>query len=104
MGIDIFSKNIELNDPLRVFIEEKIGTLMKYLKGDGIGIRVEVSRPSKHHRSGDVFYAEANIKMGGKLIRATAENRDLHTAVTEVRDELQIQLKKLKDKKLSSRR
>lgn len=104
MKIDIFAKQIELNGALEEFIQEKIGSLDKYVGDENPSVRVEISRPSKHHRSGDIFYAEANLKMGGQLIRATAQHADLHTAITEVRDELQAQIKKLKDKKLSARR
>ena len=104
MTINIFANHIELNQALRDFIEEKIGVLEKYLGGGISEIRVEISRPSKHHRSGDIFYAEANLKLGGTLLRATAEHADLHSAITEVKDELQTQIKKFKDKKLSARR
>ena len=103
-SINIFANQIELNAPLREFIEEKIGSLSKHLGVALPEIRVEISRPSKHHRSGNVFYAEANMSLDGTLLRATAEDADLHTAITAVRDELQTQIKKLKDKKISARR
>ena len=102
---------------MKVFVEDKIGGLEKFfppeaprpplagdppLEGkyskDPIEVRVEIGKPSKHHRSGKVFYAEANLKMGGKLLRATCQHEDLRNAIVEVKDELQRQIKKFKGK------
>ncbi len=104
MKIDIFANHIELNQPMRTFIEEKIGSLEKYTGNERTNARVEISLPSKHHRSGDIFYAEANLYLGGQLLRATAEHADMHTSITTVRDELYAQLTKQKEKKLDSKR
>ncbi|OGN27695.1 MAG: ribosomal subunit interface protein [Candidatus Yanofskybacteria bacterium RIFCSPLOWO2_01_FULL_49_17] len=101
--IDIFSKNIELNPALREFIEEKLGSLDRYIPGLA-DIRVEIARPSKHHRSGHVFYAEANVKLGGKVLRAQAHHLDLHSAIIDVRDELKELIKKFKEKRADSAR
>ncbi len=98
MQIIISTKNISLDEPLEVFIKEKIGGLEKFLKNDSAIVRVEIGKPSRHHRSGMVFYAEANLKMGSKLLRAQATNLDLRTAVVEVKDGLQVQIKKFKEK------
>lgn len=99
MQIDIFAKNIELNEALREFIETKTQGLEKLIKSGLAELRVEVSKPSRHHRSGPIFYAEMNLKIGGKLLRATSENYDLHIAITEAKDELQLQIKKFKQKR-----
>ena len=100
MKIIISTKNISLDDPLKVFVEDKIGSLEKFIKdpNDLVEVRVEMGKPSRHHRSGKVFYAEVNMKMGGKLLRADTKNYDLRTAVVEVKDELQRQIKKFKGK------
>ena len=94
----ISTKNISLDKPLEVFIEDKIGGLAKYLKDDAIQVRVEIGKPSKHHRNGEIFRAEANLKMGSNLLRAEAESSDLRTAIVEVKNKLQQQIKKFKDK------
>ena len=100
MKLIISTKNISLDDPLRVFVEDKIGGLEKFIKDPNnlVEIRVEIGRPSQHHRSGKVYYAEANMKIGGKLLRADAKDLDLRTAIVEVKDELQRQIKKMKGK------
>src|SRR3989344_5475298 len=99
MKIDISTKNITLDEPLKVFIEDKIGGL-DHLIGNSDGqARVEIGMPSKHHRSGDVFSAEANLNLGGKLLRATCSHEDLRSAIVDVKDELQVQIKKFKEKR-----
>lgn len=99
MKIDISTKNITLDDPLKVFIEEKIGSLEKFMQKGPVSIRVEIGKPSRRHRTGPVFYAEANLKIGGILLRSEANNKDLRAAVIEVKDELQAKIRKFKEKK-----
>ena len=99
MKIDISTKNISLDEPLQVFIEDKIGGL-DHLIGNSDGrAKVEIGKPSKHHRSGEVFSAEVNLTLGGKLLRATCTHEDLRNGITGVKDELQVQIKKFKEKR-----
>lgn len=102
MKIDIYYKNIISEGPLEVFINEKIGSLGKFIKGEAVEAKVEIGKPSKHHRSGSVFYAEVNLKIGGALLRATSKNKDLRSAITDVKNELQVQIEKFKGKKNDS--
>ena len=95
---------MKLDEPLKVFVEDKIGGLEKYIDGSAVEARVEIGLPSKHHRSGQIYYAEVNLKVGGKLMRATAEHEDMRNAIVEVKNELHAQLKKFKDKKRDSAR
>jgi len=101
MKLIIKTKNISLDDPLRVFVEDKIGGLEKFISDpdDLVEVSVEIGKPSLHHRSGKIYYAEANMKIGGKLLRADAKDYDLRTAIVEVKDELQKQIEKFKGKK-----
>ncbi len=104
MKIDISTKNITLDDSLEEFIEDKIGGLDKYIGSGPVSARVEISKPSKHHKTGPVFYAEANLKVGGRLLRAEASHSDIRSAIVQVKDELKTEIKKFKDKQLASRR
>ena len=99
MQIDIHAKGLELNAPLRAFIEEKTADL-EHLLGDlgEVHIRWEVGLPSHHHQSGPVFYAEANLAIGAHLLRAEANNHDMHSAIVDVKDELKMQIKKFKER------
>lgn len=107
MKIILHAKNIELTSAIKSFVDKKIGSLSRFLKdskSDLIETRVEVGRPSRRHKSGPVFYAEANLKTGGKLFRASEERSDLYAAIDRVRDELEIQIKKFKGQISNSRR
>ena len=98
MKIDITTKNIDLDNPLRAFIEEKIGGL-EHIIGDGAPeAHVEIGKPSKHHHTGPIFYAEANVKLGGNLLRAEAKHLDLRAAIVDVKEALHLQITKFKEK------
>lgn len=101
MKINISTKNITLDAPLTAFIESKIGSLEKFFQKGPASVYVEIGKPSRRHKSGPIFYAEANLKVDGSLLRAEASHEDLRTAIDEVRDELHIQIKKLKEKQKS---
>lgn len=118
MKITLSTKNISLDEPLRIFVEEKIGGLEKFIGKDHstwfdnthhksfgaslVEAKIEIGMPSKHHRSGRVYYTEVNLKVGGKLLRATCQHEDLRNAIVDVKNELQQQIKKLKNKKKGS--
>lgn len=97
MLLQIESKNIKLDDALIIWVEKKIGGLEKFLKKidpAAVELRVEIGKPSRHHRKGPVWYAEANLKVPRKLLRAVSTDKDLRTAVNRVKGELQEQIKK----------
>lgn len=94
----LHTKNLELTSSIETFVNQKMGTIAKLFKSDDqlIEARVEIGKPSKHHQKGPVYYAEINLKIGGKLLRATVEHVDLRTAVDFARDEIERQIKKFK--------
>ncbi len=99
MQIDIEATGIELTPPLREYIEEKIGKLDKLLKKfdeGSVSVRVEIGRTTKHHRQGDVYRAEANLRFPGGFLRAEHQGEDVRVAVNEVREKLQREIEKLK--------
>jgi ribosomal subunit interface protein len=99
MKIDIFTKNISLDRPLKDFVEDKIGSLEKFTRDlDPVEARVEIGKGSRHHRSGMIFYAETNLTVKGALLRAESTSTDLRVAISDTKEELQIQLKKYKEK------
>ena len=97
MKVEVSPKNIKLDSALVIWVEKKIGSLDKFLKKLDpavIEARVEIGKPSKHHRKGPVWYAEVNLKLPGSLLRAENTDKDLRTAINQVKDELQRQIKK----------
>lgn len=102
MQITIKTKNLDLTPSLQEWVDEKIGALEKFIERfetEGqILCEVEVARTTNHHHKGDVFYAEANLHMPGRKIRAEAQDFDVRVAVDRVRDRLQSDLVKHKEK------
>ena len=104
MHIDITTKNISPDPALETFVQEKIGGLDHLIGHSNGEAKVEIGKPSQHHRSGPVFYAEVNLRLGGALLRATCQHEDLRNAITDVKNELQGQVKKFKEKRTDSAR
>lgn len=107
MNIDLKGTNLDLTPSLKTYINEKFSGITKIIKKfeeDGEAeLRIEVARTTKHHYKGDVFMAEANLNVNGKLFRASNTMEDLYKAIDVVKDEIQLQIEKYKDK-LSPRR
>ena len=100
MNIDIKATNLDLTDPLKEYVESKIGSLDKFIQNfdqDLIRAQVEVARLTKHHRHGDVLYAEVNLSLPGKMLRATHKAPDIRIAIDKVKDILQREIRKYKD-------
>lgn len=98
MDINIKTKNITLNSALKIFIEDKIGSLEKFLNGVvPVLVEVDISKTTKHHNKGDVFRAEVQIEVPKRLLRAESIKDDLRKAIVDVKDELQIQIKRYKE-------
>jgi ribosome-associated translation inhibitor RaiA len=51
------------------------------------------------YRSGRIYYAEVNLKLGGNLLRATCQHEDMRNAIVDAKNELQSEIKKFKDKR-----
>ena len=103
MKIDIKATNLDLTEVLKEYVEEKIGALAKFLKRwDPEGVVeawVEIGRTTKHHHKGNVFRAEADLRVPGKVLRAEDEDFDIRVAVDRVRDKLKREVKKYKELK-----
>jgi ribosomal subunit interface protein len=98
MNINIKTKNITLNSALEVFIDDKIGGLEKFMNGtEPMIAEVDLSKTTNHHNKGDVFRAEIQIEVPQKLLRAESTRDDLRKAIVDVKNELQIQIKKYKE-------
>lgn len=102
MKINLKTKNFSLTQAIKIYLEEKLNSLDKFLPSDeSISANVELAKTTKHHQKGDVFRAEVNLTMPGRLIIAAAEQWDLRVAIDAVKDELQREIKTNKEKNLS---
>jgi len=98
MKINIKGTNMELTEAIKDYVEEKIGSLDKFYDNI-LEARVDVGKTTNHHQKGDVFRAEVNLEVPQKgVLRAEATREDLYMAINQVKDELQRQIKKFKEK------
>ncbi|TSA46129.1 ribosome-associated translation inhibitor RaiA [bacterium] len=102
MQIKIQSTGFELTPAIRELVEKKVGSLSKLLKrfeekSEAIAV-VEVSRTTKHHRHGDIFYAEINLNVSGKVIRAEDHNIKLQAALDIAKDKLKQEVLRFKER------
>lgn len=105
MKLIIKTTGTTLTAALRTYVEDKLGGFERFYKdGDAVEMHVEIGKPSAHHKKGDVFHAQADLKVPGKLFHATSENWDLHVAIDEVRHNLERQVTQYKDKVLATHR
>lgn len=110
MKINIKATNLDLTPAMTEYINEKIGSLDKFVqklerRGGEVLARVEIARTTKHHEKGAVYRAEINIDLSSKnLARAEHEDWDIRVAVTEAKDKLRNILSKAKDVATDKRR
>ena len=102
ISVNLKSSGLDLTDALRQYVETRMNSLEKHLRRyDPVGVRVdfEVARTTRHHRHGDVFYAEANLVLPGRTLRAAHEAPDIRAAVDKTKDILIREIEKYKEQR-----
>ncbi len=102
MRVIIKATNLDLTPEIKKAIEEKIAALDKFIPliDPTIEAFVEVAVETRHHRKGKIYYAEANIKVPGKILRSEAREENIYKAINTVKDELQMLLKKYRGRRI----
>lgn len=95
MNIIIKTKNLDLTNSLRAYINKRIDGLEKFIK-DFPEVFIEVEKETLHHKKGQIFKTEATIHLPKKSLIAQARGDDLGKTVTQVRDELKQEMRKYK--------
>jgi len=102
MIINIKYTNLDSTPAIEEYINQKIGALEKFVEAlDKKGVvktRVEIARTTQHHQKGEVYHAECNLELPGKLLRAESENWDIRLAIDEIKDILDLEIKKYSEK------
>ena len=98
MEISFKTKNITIDNALKEFAFEKVNSLERFLHDSkNLLAEVELSKTTEHHNKGEIFRAEVQIQVPGKLLRAESTRGDLKNAIVEVKDQLQVQIKKYQE-------
>lgn len=103
MRLNLKATNITLTDDIRSYLEKRLLSLGKLItiEDPAIMINVELGRSTKHHQSGDVFFAEINIYRGKETFRAVSNRPDLNSAIDDMRDEIAGELSSRKGREIS---
>ena len=91
MDIKVNGRNVEVTEPLRQYAEEKIGRFDRYLTNISEAI-VTLSVQKHLHK------VEVQIKANGTHIQAESVTEELYSAIDEVVEKIDRQIKKLKGK------
>ena len=92
MKFNIHGKNIEVTDPIRGYIESKIGKIEKYFKNTDLEAVVNLRVRGKEQ------IVEVTIPANKMVLRAEEKHSDLYAAVDLVSDKLERQIRKNKTK------
>ena len=97
MNIIIKSKDFELTEAIKSFVNEKTGVLGRF-EAKILEARVDLERGTKHN-TGDVFRAEIMMYAPKELLRAEGEAADLYAAIDLAIQKLKVQLEKYNERK-----
>lgn len=113
MKIITKAKNLELTAAIEKFIDEKISSLKKFInilkREDELGktlaeVFVEVEKETEHHKKGQIFSCQLEVKLPGKSLVAKSDSDDLYKAIINAKKELEEEIKKYKVKKIDRNR
>lgn len=96
--------NLEEAKALTQVMDQKLSMLQKFIdEGSTVLCEVEFEKVAAQS-SGNIFRVETNVTIDGKLFRAEATERSFEIAIDEVRNELDKELRRSKDKEVSTMR
>ncbi len=96
MNIVIKGTNTELSPSMKEYVNEKIGSLSKYVKRVvEVDVELEVD---KKHKSGEIYRSEVTMYVPRDVLRATEKATDMYAAIDLVIPKLKKQIEKYKAK------
>jgi len=101
MHLTIQGKNMEVSESLKEYVHEKIGTLDRYLPTID-KVRVELS-VQQSKSSQDRLVVQVTMHSNSTILRAEERSADIFAAIDAVRDKLQRQIKRYKEKPIRVR-
>lgn len=103
MRLNLKATDITIAAQTRLYLDRKLQSLAKLVNLDdpAVIVDVELGRTTRHHQTGNVFFAEINIHRGKEAFRAVADRPDLMSAIDAMRDAIARELASRKDKKTS---
>lgn len=103
MRLNLKATDLTVTPQVRSYLDKKLQSLEKLVDfGDSaVMVDVELGRTTRHHQTGDVFFAEINIHRGKESFRAVSDRPDIMSAIDGMRDAIARELSSRKDKQVS---
>lgn len=100
INIHIKTTNLTLTPEIKDYLDKKMEGLEKLIDPNdtSVSCQVELGRTSNHHKSGDIFRAEINLRKDGKQFRAVSEQDTLMASMDEAKDQIIEEFKSYKSK------
>jgi len=103
MKINLLSKNIDITEAIRDYVEKKVTNLSKVLSqieesGGEVFVNFEVSKSTKH-QSGDIFHSDCLINIDGKEFYSSSDKEDLYESIDDIKENLFREISRSKNKK-----
>lgn len=100
--VDIFTKEMELSNEIREYIDKKTSRLNRYL--DQIEeTRIDLTHARTAKEEGDRFVAQITLRGRGFILRAEERSNDIRSAIDLVMDKIERQIERYKGKKYRNR-
>ena len=110
MKIITKTKNFELTEAIQIFVDTKLASLKKFInvlkedapeKGKSLAeLFVELEKETAHHRKGNIFSCQLDVKLPGRRFVVKSNSDDLNKAIVGARKELEREIKEYKVKKI----
>ena len=108
MRIQVKASGVLVTPAFRKYIEDKLTRPLEKIlgrdaKNDPL-LEIEFSRSTQHHKKGRVWYAEANLALGKRVLRGEAEGEDPHETIDILEDEFLREVKRFRSKAVERER
>ncbi|MER2598427.1 MAG: ribosome-associated translation inhibitor RaiA [Caldilineales bacterium] len=97
MQLVIKSRNLEVNDRLREYVEKKLSKVTKFLP-DVQEIRVDLAE-EKSRKAAEREIVQVTMRSNGTLLRAEERHSDIYAAIDAASDKLNGQISRFKGKR-----
>ncbi|MBI2647842.1 MAG: HPF/RaiA family ribosome-associated protein [Candidatus Wildermuthbacteria bacterium] len=101
MKLPFKTTNFKMNESVANFLSRRMEKMEELLGkiGGVVSGWIELGRTTRHHKKGDVYRAEAQIKLKSQSIRAEGVSNTVFGAITQMKDRLKRELSKYKTRK-----
>jgi len=92
---------LDLTVALENFVDEKVSALKKLIDAEFF---VEVEKETGHHKKGQIFNCQLEVRLPGKSLVSKSNSDDLNKAIVDAKNGMEQEIKKYKFKKIDRTR